>query len=149
YDLWLRYRLIDDKALLEAYRSGIREVVVHGNSATISAARQELLRGIAGLLGQDVPINEKVSRDHAVLIGTPGSSELVASLGLDDALREIGPEGYLIRTMVVEDRPAIVIAANEAVGALYGVFHFLRLLQTHQPIDQLAIAAAPRVELRL
>src|SRR5207253_4161009 len=43
----------------------------------------------------------------------------------------------------------IAIAANTDVGVLYGVFHFLRMLQTQQNIQQLAIVAAPKIKYRL
>jgi alpha-glucuronidase len=35
------------------------------------------------------------------------------------------------------------------VGVLHGAFHFLRLLQTHQPITSLAIAEHPRIQHRI
>ena len=35
------------------------------------------------------------------------------------------------------------------MGALYGAFHFLRLLQTGQPIDRLNVFERPRVQLRM
>jgi alpha-glucuronidase len=42
-----------------------------------------------------------------------------------------------------------VIAANTAIGVLYGVFRFLRLVQTRKPVEGLSIAEAPRVRLRV
>ena len=42
-----------------------------------------------------------------------------------------------------------MIAANTEIGALYGSFHFLRLMQTGQPIDHLNIAEKPALQLRL
>src|SRR5690606_14858715 len=41
------------------------------------------------------------------------------------------------------------IAANEDSGVLYGAFHFLRLLQTRQPLDKLDIREAPSVRHRM
>ena len=45
--------------------------------------------------------------------------------------------------------PSIAIASESDVGALYGVFHFLRLLQTGQPIDALDIVQRPRLQVRM
>ncbi|MDB5454526.1 MAG: alpha-glucuronidase, partial [Caulobacter sp.] len=64
-------------------------------------------------------------------------------------LSTLGPEGYLIRTASVDGRKATVIAANSDVGVLYGVFHYLRLIQTRQPLDALNVASAPKVKLRM
>ena len=45
--------------------------------------------------------------------------------------------------------PVIAIASDGEVGALYGAYHFLRLLQTAQPIDRLDITERPKVQLRM
>ena len=42
-----------------------------------------------------------------------------------------------------------VIASEGEIGALYGAFHFLRLVQTIQPIDNLDVTERPRLRLRL
>src|SRR2546429_5645834 len=49
------------------------------------------------LLGRDVPVAGAVSRDGALVVGTPASSRVVAALPLADALRQAGPEGFVIR----------------------------------------------------
>ena len=45
--------------------------------------------------------------------------------------------------------PTTVIASTGEAGALYGAFHFLRLIQTRQPLAPLDIAERPRLERRL
>jgi alpha-glucuronidase len=149
YDLWLRYRLIDDAARLTEYRGAITHLVVDSDTPTIDAARAELIAGLGGLLGRDMPVASAVTRDGALVLGTPASSRVVASLPLTVALREAGPEGYVIRTLAIGNRRAIVIAANQDVGVLYGAFHLLRLIQTHAPLRGVDVVSAPRLRLRL
>lgn len=149
YELWLRYRPVADAVLLEQYRSAITSVVVEGGSPTLDAARDEILRGLRGLFEADVPLVDAAGRDGVLVLGTPASSPIVASLGLDDELRRAGPEGYVIRSMPVGGRRATVVAANADVGVLYGAFHLLRLLQTHRPVDALAVVEAPRIQHRV
>ena len=43
----------------------------------------------------------------------------------------------------------IVINGKTDVGTLYGVFHFLRLLQTQQPVTNLLICSFPKVKVRV
>ena len=43
----------------------------------------------------------------------------------------------------------MVITANSDMGVLYGVFHFLRYMQTQQNIQSLAITSAPKIKHRL
>jgi alpha-glucuronidase len=150
YDLWLRYRLVGDRARLAEYRAGITQLVVEGSSPTVAVIRDELSTGLRGLLGVDVPRSGSVTRNGALIIGTPTSSKLIASLQLGDPLRRLGDEGFVIRSVALQSgRRAIVIAANRDVGALYGAFAFLRLLQTQQSMDRLAIASAPKIQLRM
>jgi alpha-glucuronidase len=84
-----------------------------------------------------------------VIAGTPVESAAIAAAGLDGDLRALGEEGYVIRSMRVGGRRATLVAANRDVGVLYGAFHLLRLLQTHQPIDALAVSERPRIRHRV
>ena len=148
-DLWLRYRLVGDTARLAEYRATITQLVVPSDAPTIQATRAELVAGLRGLLGRDIPVGGDVTRDGALIVGTPAGSRLVAGLPLGDALRDAGPEGFVIRAMAVRGRRATVVAANRDVGVLYGAFHLLRLLQTETPLRGLNIQSAPRLPLRL
>src|SRR5207245_11034431 len=105
--------------------------------------------GLRGLLGRDVPVARAVSRDGALVVGTPASSGVVAALPRADRLREAGPEGFVIRAMAIRGRRAIVVAANRDVGVLYAAFHLLRLLQTERSLAGLDVVSAPRLRLRL
>jgi alpha-glucuronidase len=149
YELWLRYRLVDDAARLREYRSAIAALVVEGASPTLRAARDELARGLRGLLGAAVPLARSVSRDGTLLLGTPASAPDLASLPLAAELARAGNEGYVLRATRLKGRRVIVVAANRDVGVLYGAFQLLRLLQTHQPLERLAVAGAPQVGLRM
>ena len=52
-------------------------------------------------------------------------------------LTRSGAEGYLIRSASLNGHAVTVIAANSDIGALYGSFAFLRLIQTRQTIAHL------------
>ena len=94
-----------------------------------------------------MPVDDTIRRDGAILFGTPANSPTIASLHLP--LAELGAEGYVIKSVAAHGRKLTVIAANSDVGVLYGAFHFLRLMQTRQPIDRLDIASAPRIQNRI
>jgi alpha-glucuronidase len=146
YDLWLRYRPVEAR-WLGPYRSAATALVGAADSGTLQAARSELRRALSGLLGRAPPMRSTVRRDGAILFGTPQSSALIARLGLD--LRDAASEGYLIRGVSIDGHRAIVIAANADIGVLHGVFGFLRLLQTRQSLQHLALSTAPRMQLRI
>ena len=148
YRLWLRYDPLPSK-VIEFYREHVTELVVPGNSATLDAVRAELSNGCAGLLGNAVSMANDVDHDGAVIVGTPKSSPQIARLKWEHQLALLGPDGFEIHSLVMARRQVIVIASSTEVGALYGAFHFLRLLQTLQPIDKLNIHEKPRLQLRM
>jgi alpha-glucuronidase len=133
YDLWLRYR-----PLPAAQRPAIRAIAPSADTPTLKIARAELQRGLDGLVGGTAS-----SDAPSILLGTPAGSPAVAALNL--SLKGAGEEGYLIRTV----GKTTVIAANSDVGVLYGVFHYLRLVQTGQGVDKLDVLSAPKVNHRL
>jgi alpha-glucuronidase len=149
YELWLRYRPISDAKALAAARSTLTQVVMPSGSPTLRAARDELLRGLGGLLDRDVPLAEAVTRDGAIVAGTPSRSSAIAALDIGADLGQAGDEGFVVRSTRVAGKRATVIAANTDVGVLYGVFRFLRVIQTGQAVASLSIVETPRVRRRL
>ena len=145
YDLWLRYRPVEAAAQAR-YRAAATAIVRQGDSPTLSAAADELRRGLGGLLARPIAIAAQPV-DGAVVIGTPASSPLIQRLNLP--LQNLGREGFLIRSATVSGHRVTIIAANSDVGVLYGAFRLLRLIQTRQPIADLDISDAPHVELRM
>ena len=145
YDLWLRYVPADTGAARPVNR--VTQIVAGAESAVQAATRRELRSGLDGLLGTAPSLVDAVTATGALLVGTPASSPQIARLGLD--LDGLGREGYLIRSAVVDGHAVTVVAANEDVGALYGAFHVLRLLQTGQTLDALDIREAPRLAVRV
>src|SRR5690606_37512052 len=144
YALWLRYLPVQQVAPLRAVSAA---VAAPAATPTQVVARDELRRGLEGLSGRRPAAVDGVPRDGVVVLGTPASSPLVAALDLD--LAGIGEEGYLVRSVRIGGRAATVIAANSDIGVLYGVFHFLRLAQTGQPLAALDVTQAPKVKVRV
>lgn len=147
YKLWLRYAPLGDVA--KRYRDVVRQIRVEGASATCGIIREELRAAISGLLGSAVPVTENGLTDGAVVVGTPENSALIRGRNWSADLATLGDEGFLIRFTLIENRPVTVIAANTDIGALYGSFHFLRLMQTGQSLGKLDIAERPALQLRL
>jgi alpha-glucuronidase len=148
YRLWLRYDALPERAL-RLYRPLVNSIVVQGKSATLDAARAELVEGCTGLLGRSIPSTDRIERDGALVVGTPKSSVLVAKLGWARQLDALGPEGFRIRSVRVGGRAVTVIASVGEAGALYGAFHLLRLMQTLRPLSNLDVSERPRLQLRV
>ncbi len=149
YELWLRYRPVSDAEALIRYRAAFTGLVMDAPSPTLRAARDEITRGLRGLLDRDLPSLASATRDGVLVVGTKASSPAIAALGLDAQLRGSGDEGFVIRSTRTSGHPVTLIAANTDVGVLYGVFRLLRLVQTAQPVTDLALVEAPRIRHRV
>jgi alpha-glucuronidase len=146
YRLWLRYA--PPGPVADTYRRAIRQLVVEGSTATDRVIRDELTTATKEMLGAPVAAGDRVA-EGTLIVGTPKGSPAIRALGLAKELAAAGPEGYHIARARVEGRPVIAIASEGDVGALYGTYHFLRLLQTGSPIDALALTERPKVQLRM
>ncbi len=149
YRLWLRYELIGNSALRGSYSAGISEIVAPTNSPTERIIRDELRRGLEEMLGRKPRVKATLSRSGALVVGTPANNPAIAALGWGEELNALGPDGYLIRTTTNGGWVATVVAAHAEAGALYGAFHFLRLLQTERDISSLNLMERPMHERRL
>ncbi|MBS1793188.1 MAG: alpha-glucuronidase [Acidobacteria bacterium] len=145
YRLWLRYDALPaGNAAL--YRPRVASLDIGGDSATAAAIRDELKTGLGGLLGAEIPLSGKLN-DGAVLAGTPQNSPAIAALKLP--LADLGDDGFVIRSVRIKGKNVTAIAARSELGALYGAFHFLRLVQTLQPIANLNVTEKPKIALRM
>lgn len=149
YRLWLRYDLIEDADLLNEYRNAVNGIVFEGDSPVINAAMEEMQKGLIGLLGEKISVLDEINTNGIIVAGTTSNSKIIASLGIDDKLEDLGSEGYLIHTTNYSGYKIYIVAANEDVGVLYGTFHFLRLLQTNKPLEKLEITSFPKIQLRV
>jgi alpha-glucuronidase len=149
YELWLKYRRIDDEQLLKQYREVVACIVLPGETETTRIIRSELKRGLSQMLGVDVAFRALRSGESGIVIATPSTSPIVRNLWRQGKLQKVGDEGFLISSVSTGQRMLLVIAANKDRGLLYGAFHLLRLLQTRQPLEDFAVCSIPRINLRL
>ncbi|RXK54758.1 alpha-glucuronidase [Oleiharenicola lentus] len=149
YRLWLRYDPIPDASLRQAYTGAISEIVIPENPRPlVASARDELVAGLRGLLGADIPVVTKATRDNALILGIPRDPWIAAVVNEAD-LREAGVEGYVLRRIAHEGGHRTLIVANRDSGLLYGAFALLRHLQSHQSLDNLNVISAPKIQRRL
>ena len=148
YDLWMRYRPLAATDRAAVARHGTMLVSAARPSPILSAALDELRRGLGGLAGATPPTGTgRAPAAGAILVGTPAELPAVAALHLP--LKALGDEGYLIRSATIRGAPVTVISANDDRGLLYGSFALLRQMQTRGVLDGLDIASAPKLQLRL
>jgi tetratricopeptide (TPR) repeat protein len=144
-----------------------RSVIVVGEGARglCRYSAEELQKYIGQLTGvrpmivaaRDV---SKQPKDSALLlIGGPESNELVekaAEAGKIN-LKNLKPEGFVLNTITVDERAAVVIAGNDEAGTLYGTYDWLErqgivfqitndIIPNHRdslPLDHLDVRSEP------
>src|SRR6187402_636636 len=100
YRLWLRYDAIKNSEILKEYQSSIQSLYLEKPTATLNVAKAELLMATKGLLGISLGSSTNVNSHGTLILGTPATSKLIASLRLDEQLGTVGPEGYVIISAV-------------------------------------------------
>jgi alpha-glucuronidase len=152
YRLWLRYEPLADAARLAQARALCASIFMPATTPVLAAARDELARGLAGMLGA-VMFTDRPA-DATLIVGTTAGA-----LGLPhENIKDDSPlfrlfwmttDAFVIDGVPVGARRPLAIASLTEAGVLYGVFHLLRHLQTGRPLAEIATASGPRIGLRM
>ncbi|RKX43831.1 MAG: hypothetical protein DRP64_07665, partial [Verrucomicrobia bacterium] len=138
YDAWLRYRKVEDRMYLRQCRDVCGKIAMEADTPMLKSAKNELIRGLTALLGQ-APAEGKGSLIAAV-----------ASQWVDpEEIANLKDGGYMIRSVEMDGETGTIITARTDRGILYGVFCFLRLIQTGESLNGLDITGNPTHGLRM
>jgi alpha-glucuronidase len=149
HDLWLSHTELTEPSLLDAYRAQTSSIAFMGNSQTLALAKEELLLGLGKLLG-GAPLKKEVAQHSAALIvGTKDQLSQGMQNRLVQDLNQVGKEGFLIKTIVLEGRKVLLVTAHTDIGILYGVFRLLALMGQHQSLAEMSLADTPKIGLRM
>ena len=151
YRAWLRYEQIDNPALLNGYRAALTGIHIDCPSATGGIIGAELSRGLSAMLSQTISTSHNLA-DGTLVVANSRSKLLADCADQTEILtttKALGRDGYLLRSTKMSGKNVILIASETDVGALYGAFALLKILQTHRPLGQLKISDAPKNPLRI
>ncbi len=144
-DLWMRYHRLPDNL---NYTETIKSVHFTGKDETSILAKDEFLAAFSGLTGVNIKQSGKSGAAASLLAGTI-NDKVISDLDLSDELKELGDEGFLLRTLNVKGGSLTVLAANTPAGVLYGTFALIRKMQTAEAIDKLDEKEKPKYNFRL
>ena len=83
YELWLRYKPTDNTRLLHEYQKKNRYILFPANSPQLQAAKEELERGLQGMLQLSLNETEKVKRRNTDCRNTANHSTLLPTSTAD------------------------------------------------------------------
>lgn len=148
YKLWLHYSYIKNETLRSTYQSQIKGLMPLGNSETINTAFNEIQLGLNGMLGFNFPTKSTHLKEGSLIFGAKENLLQDIYNQLINDFDQINDEGFIIKSISFKDKNHIIITGKTDVGVLYGVYHFLRLLQTNQTIGNLNIVESPKIKIR-
>src|SRR5262245_33431986 len=146
HECWLRYAPIDDDAVHRQYASLPASVVSFGDSPVIASAREELIRGIRGMLGHTLRVEVRPSQESAFVLAT--LSDLTTHSPELNPSADLPPDAFWIKALDSRANPHLVITAANDRGVLYGVFALLRKIGLHLPVSNLDEHSQPYAPVR-
>jgi alpha-glucuronidase len=146
YNTWLRYAQLDEPALAQFRESTPAVIVTLNDTGLEASARDEIIRGIRGMLGRTLRAESVIPKESAIVLGTLEELRRTAPrFRLDGNLAE---DGYWLKTVSAGPINYTVIAAATSRGVLYGAFALLRKMALGQPIASLDQKQSPSVPVR-
>ncbi len=146
YDLWLRYKKIENPDLLKSYQTILKNVVIKSETSTFNAAKKELKTALPKLLDSEISFSDLNENGGNLIVALRSDSKFISENVNESELKNLGNEGYLIKSLKSNN---IVITGNTEVGILYGVFRFLQQIQQEKDISKLEISDAPKTKIRI
>jgi alpha-glucuronidase len=144
---WLRYAALDGPALTQ-YRQAVPPVVsVLDQSPVAGSARDEIIRGVRGMLGRIPRVESGIPRESAIVLGT---LEEIGAAAPQWKLQQAGlaEDGYWLKTVMVGRLRYTVVTAGNDRGLLYGAFALLRKIAIGEPVMQLDERSNPYAPVR-
>ena len=142
---WLRYAPLSAQEAKQ-YESFPSNLVVLGNSALLKSAQQELINGVAGMLGKKLAPSDGLPSGESAIV--EGTVESVRAAIPDLQLPMIQEDGYWLATKRVGDQNRIIIAGANDRGALYGAFALLEKIALGENLDYLDETQQPYASIR-
>ena len=135
--------------LLEQAETVLGNVAIAESSPIYLVIKDEMDRATTGLLKKKARYTSDNSTEATLIIGTPQDQSLFRNETITKQLKLIGEEGYIIQNLTNSSK-SLTIVANTPVGALYGTFHLLRIIQSERKLENiLTIIGSPKITNRI
>ena len=149
YKLWLKYTKIEDANVLSDYKNITSSVFFATGSAILKNAKHELSIALKSILANSAVYTEGISSENTLIIDVYANLPNDLKLKLEQDFDNITEEGFLIRSIVYNNRSVTIISAPKDIGILYGTFRFLLLMQTQTNLKEIYLTDSPKVKLRI
>lgn len=143
-DAWLRYAPIPTGARAR-YEGFPAALIVLGDSSVLKTARDEMGRGVLGMIGRTLRHDANV-REKTIILGTVAAiRQIVPGFELPSPIEG---DGFVLASRPVRGFDCLIIASTTERGVLYGVFAFLSKMARGENITALDDVSQPPVWMR-
>ncbi len=140
---WLRYERITDPAVLRQYE-GLSSIAALDETPVVTAARDEIIRGIRSMLGRTVDMSS--AGRASIVLGTAEQVRRIFPSATIPTLTKAN--GFWIGSLAVDARRIVAVVGYDPRGVLYGAFAVLRHIGEHHSLDRLDDRDEPAVPIR-
>jgi alpha-glucuronidase len=144
-EAWLPYAALDPK-IAKTYERLPSQTVLLGGSAVLTSAQQELVRGVAQMLGRSLRPSVGLPSADAIVLGKLANLRDLAPDLSPPA--ELAADGYWLQSMRIRGHDCLVITATTDRGVLYGVFALLSKIARGENIAALNEVQQPYAPIR-
>jgi len=142
---WLRYARLDAKASRQ-YDPLPTAVVTLGDSPILNSSREELVRGMRGMLGRALNTEERLPQGPAIILGN--ISAIQKAIPELHPPADLGADGFWLKNARVHGLNCLVITATNDRGVLYGVFSLLSKIARAESLAKLNESQQPYAPIR-
>jgi len=134
---WLRYSTLTPRAA-KNYERLPPQIVRLGDSLVLKTAQQELLQGVAQMLGRTLRLQTATSPENAIVLGKLAEVQgFIPELLSPPDLRA---DGYWLKSTKIHGSQCLIITASTDRGVLYGVFALLSKIARTESLADTDIA---------
>ncbi len=149
YELWLDYSPVESSQMKAQIAPIFSGIFFFGESPTYEVIRKELEFAGQKMLGKSPVYSPDRLSSASLWIGTREQLSQVLSLDQQVKIKNLGEDGFWIGKIEVNGKSYLSIVGNRPVGVLYGVFNWLKSIQTGAFDQTIETAESPKVKLRM
>ncbi len=149
YELWLDYSPVESPKMKSQISPLFSGIYFFGESPTYDIIRKELEIASQKMLGK-VPVfsKERLSQTQ-MWIGTRAELSQVLGLQQQAEIRQLGEDGFWYGEIEFQGKSYFTIVGNRPVGVLYGLFDWLKSIQSETFDRTVQRSDSPKVKLRM
>lgn len=149
YKLWLDYQPISDPGIKNEIEELLSGVYIFGEDPTYEVIGNELDLASQKMIGQTTKFNSIDKKNAPFWLGTRTQLSQFLSMPQQVEVKALGEDGYWMGPIELDGKKHYAIVGNRPIGVLYGVYNFLKLIQTETFDRSLLITDYPKVKLRM